>query len=241
MLLSRAGRGSSVEATAAVGRDYAERSRAAHRAGRAPACRPSSATSRRQDAAEQVASRRSREALARPVTCTTLIALTFSASTPTAWSWPVKWSPHVSPGARAGPDRRPASYSPRTAISTGLGLPTGGGAGLVSAAEHRRTITQLLGRMIRTPLARRIPGNELLNSVECFLPRFDRKTATSVAEMLMRGSTSKGDAEAETGSGGGAGRRVLLDPFKLHRNPDVPMAVWKSLRRFLRSVFRSAT
>ena len=27
----------------------------------------------------------------------------------------------------------------------------------------------------------------------------------------------------------GAGRRVLLDPVELHRNPDVPMAVWEKL------------
>jgi len=76
--------------------------------------------------------------------------------------------------------------------------------------------------MIRTPLARRIPGNELLNSVDCLLPFFDRKTATVVAELLMRGATSKGD----DGSGGGLGRRVLFDPIRLSPNPAIVDEVW---------------
>src|SRR5690606_37206033 len=82
------------------------------------------------------------------------------------------------------------------------------------------------GRMIRTPLARRIPGNELLNSLDCLLPFFDKKTATAVAEMLMRGATSKEGDEDETGSGGGEGRRVLFDPVILRRNPAIPAEVW---------------
>lgn len=114
----------------------------------------------------------------------------------------------------------------KSAISTGWDCPRAEVLVSFRPAQDRTHITQLLGRMIRTPLARRIPGNELLNSVECLLPLFDRTTATSVAEMLMRGSTRKSDDEAETGSGGGAGRRILFDPVELRRNPEVPDAVW---------------
>jgi len=113
----------------------------------------------------------------------------------------------------------------KSAISTGWDCPRAEVLVSFRPARDRTHITQLLGRMIRTPLARRIPGNELLNSVECLLPSFDRDTAQSVAEMLMRGSTAKDTAETETGSGGGAGRRVLFDPVELHRNPGLPSAL----------------
>ncbi len=61
--------------------------------------------------------------------------------------------------------------------------------------------------MVRTPLARRIPGNDRLNSVECVLPFFNRKTATAVAEVLL-GKKAEGD-DGSGDTGGGEGRRVL--------------------------------
>ncbi len=79
----------------------------------------------------------------------------------------------------------------KSAISTGWDCPRAEVLVSMRPAKDRTHITQLLGRMIRTPLARRIPGNELLNSVDCLLPFFDRKTATGVAEMLMKGATSR--------------------------------------------------
>ena len=47
-------------------------------------------------------------------------------------------------------------------------------------AKDNTHITQLLGRMVRNPLARRIPGDERLNAVDCILPFFDRTTAGNV-------------------------------------------------------------
>lgn len=114
----------------------------------------------------------------------------------------------------------------KSAISTGWDCPRAEVLVSMRPAKDRTHITQLLGRMIRTPLARRIPGNELLNSVDCLLPFFDRKTATSVAEMLMKGATSKDEEDTDTG--GGEGRRVLFDPVDLHRNPKVPQEVWET-------------
>ena len=101
----------------------------------------------------------------------------------------------------------------KSAISTGWDCPRAEVLVSMRPAKDRTHITQLLGRMIRTPLARRIPGNELLNSVDCLLPFFDRKTATGVAEMLMKGATSKDEEDNDTG--GGEGRRVLFDPVDL--------------------------
>lgn len=113
----------------------------------------------------------------------------------------------------------------KSAISTGWDCPRAEVLVSFRPAVDRTHITQLLGRMIRTPLARRIPGNELLNSVDCLLPFFDRKTAMRVAEMLMRGATSKDDEE--DGSSGGEGRRVLFDPVKLLPNPEIAVEVWE--------------
>lgn len=112
----------------------------------------------------------------------------------------------------------------KSAISTGWDCPRAEVLVSLRPAKDRTHITQLLGRMIRTPLARRIPGNELLNSVDCLLPFFDRKTATGVAEMLMKGATSKDDEDTDTG--GGEGRRVLFNPVDLYPNPQVAQEVW---------------
>ncbi|WP_424115739.1 DEAD/DEAH box helicase [Rothia mucilaginosa] len=114
----------------------------------------------------------------------------------------------------------------KNAISTGWDCPRAEVLVSFRPAKDRTHITQLLGRMIRTPLARRIPGNELLNSVDCMLPLFDRKTATAVAELLMKGATSKDADEGEDG-GGGLGRRVLFDPIPLYANPAIAQEVWE--------------
>lgn len=113
----------------------------------------------------------------------------------------------------------------KSAISTGWDCPRAEVLVSFRPANDRTHITQLLGRMMRTPLARRIPGNELLNSVDCLLPLFDRKTAVSVAELLMKGATSK-DIENGDDAGGGVGRRVLFDPILLHPNSAIEQVVW---------------
>jgi type III restriction enzyme len=64
----------------------------------------------------------------------------------------------------------------KDAISTGWDCPRAEVMVSFRAATDKTHITQLLGRMVRTPLARRIPGNDRLNSVDCLLPRFDRKS-----------------------------------------------------------------
>lgn len=115
----------------------------------------------------------------------------------------------------------------KNAISTGWDCPRAEVLVSFRPAKDRTHITQLLGRMMRTPLARRIPGNELLNSVDCLLPLFDRKTATEVAQLLMKGATSKDSGDGDD-AGGGRGRRVLFDPITLLPNPAVEQAVWDS-------------
>ena len=45
-------------------------------------------------------------------------------------------------------------------------------------------IAQLIGRMVRTPLARRVTNVEELNTVACYLPEYDAVTVESVVEHL---------------------------------------------------------
>ena len=111
----------------------------------------------------------------------------------------------------------------KDAISTGWDCPRAEVLVSFRPAQDETHITQLLGRMVRTPLARRVPGNDLLNSVECLLPHFDRSTAARVAKTML------GDREHDDdGTGGGAGRRVLLAPVDMDVNQAIPEAVWRA-------------
>lgn len=58
----------------------------------------------------------------------------------------------------------------KDAISTGWDCPRAEVMISFRKAVDRTHITQLMGRMVRSPLARRIPGNDRLNSVDCLLP-----------------------------------------------------------------------
>jgi len=53
------------------------------------------------------------------------------------------------------------------------------------ALDYTR-IAQLVGRLVRTPLARNIKSNEFLNSVSLFLPHYDKKSLQSVVDYLSR-------------------------------------------------------
>ena len=111
----------------------------------------------------------------------------------------------------------------KDAVSTGWDCPRAEVLVSFRPAREETHVTQLLGRMVRTPLARRVPGNDLLNSVECVLPHFDRSTAARVARSML------GDREHDKdGTGGGAGRRVLLAPVDLEVNQATPKAVWEA-------------
>lgn len=105
----------------------------------------------------------------------------------------------------------------KTAISTGWDCPR---AEVMVSLRRSTTddyIIQLLGRTLRTPLARRIPGNELLNSVACLLPYFDRKAVDRAVDLLKNGNKETGD---------GPGREVLVNPIEVTPNPKVPQEVW---------------
>ena len=108
----------------------------------------------------------------------------------------------------------------KDAISTGWDCPRAEVMVSFRSAKDRTHITQLLGRMVRTPLARRIPGNERLNAVDCLLPFFDAQSVKDVANSLLSGSDGGDELP---------GRRVLLNPQELMPNPAIPEAVWAKL------------
>ena len=129
--------------------------------------------------------------------------------------------PHISP-ERVQDAKGIRILIAKDAISTGWDCPRAEVMVSFRPAKDKTHITQLLGRMVRTPLARRIPGNDRLNSVDCLLPFFDKKSVEDVAEALMTG----GD-----GSDGSPlpGRRVLINPEEMKPNPSIPESVWDKL------------
>lgn len=108
----------------------------------------------------------------------------------------------------------------KDAISTGWDCPRAEVMVSFRAASDKTHITQLLGRMVRTPLARRIPGNERLNAVDCLLPHFDKKSVEAVVTALMTGAEAGEELP---------GRRILINPREMKSNPAIPEDVWQKL------------
>lgn len=104
----------------------------------------------------------------------------------------------------------------KDAISTGWDCPRAEVMVSFRAASDKTHITQLLGRLVRSPLARRIPGNDRLNAVDCLLPKFNRKAVEQVVDELTTGN------EAATPG------RVLIDHVEVRPNPAASTAVWEA-------------
>ena len=103
----------------------------------------------------------------------------------------------------------------KDAISTGWDCPRAEVMVSFRPASDETYIAQLLGRMVRSPLARRISGNDKLNAVECLLPKFDRETVERVVSALRDGNHTP-----PTG-------RILVNPIETSPNPAVPESVWE--------------
>jgi hypothetical protein len=103
----------------------------------------------------------------------------------------------------------------KDAISTGWDCPRAEVMISFRAAKDKTHITQLLGRMMRSPLARRIPGNDRLNAVDCLLPKFNRSTVEEVVDVLMKGD----DTAPPSG-------RILIDYTEVKPNPNASPDVW---------------
>jgi type III restriction enzyme len=82
-------------------------------------------------------------------------------------------------------------------LSTGWDCPRAEVMMSFRSAKDYTYIAQLLGRMVRTPLARRIQSDAELNNVSLFLPYYDEETVSSVIEALNK---SEDIVPAETGT-----------------------------------------
>jgi hypothetical protein len=107
----------------------------------------------------------------------------------------------------------------KDAISTGWDCPRAETLVSLRPAKDRTHITQLLGRLVRTPLARRIDSDERLNAVTCFLPHFNLTTAKQVAD-VMTGVNEENGVPAPPTAG-----RVLIEPATVVWNNTLPAEV----------------
>jgi type III restriction enzyme len=67
-------------------------------------------------------------------------------------------------------------------------------------AQDNTLIAQLIGRMVRTPLARRIEGEELLNSVSLYLPHYNAEGLRKVVEYLKNDPDTVPPTDLEDGN-----------------------------------------
>lgn len=78
----------------------------------------------------------------------------------------------------------------KQAITTGWDCPRAEVLLSYRKVEDQDAITQIIGRMVRTPLARRIEQNAALNYVHCFLPRFNKDGVKKISDRLKLGDDS---------------------------------------------------
>jgi type III restriction enzyme len=105
----------------------------------------------------------------------------------------------------------------KEALTTGWDCPRAEVMVSLRAASDHTYIAQLIGRMVRTPLARRITSSEQLNSVSLHLPRFDEVSVERVVAKLRSGDEQV-TADATT-------RAIVC-----RRNNAVPADVWDAAR-----------
>lgn len=74
----------------------------------------------------------------------------------------------------------------KTSLNTGWDCPRAEVIMSFRAASDSTNIAQLVGRMVRTPLARRIVDNEVLNTVALYLPHYDSKGLNAIIGKLSK-------------------------------------------------------
>lgn len=108
----------------------------------------------------------------------------------------------------------------KEAISTGWDCPRAEVIFSLRPHNDHTYIAQLIGRMVRTPLARTV-SFDILNSVSCYLPLFDPDALDKVVKYL----TEEG---ADYGDGGGisesSGRTVIVKPVDVEWDDSLGLA-----------------
>ena len=107
----------------------------------------------------------------------------------------------------------------KEAISTGWDCPRAEVLYSERPAKDATHIAQIIGRMVRQPLAHRIATDDALNSVTCYLPLFDKKALTGIKDELEGTGPENGQNRV--------GSTVVWAPMVFERNPMLYPAVSK--------------
>ncbi|HEV7647430.1 MAG TPA: DEAD/DEAH box helicase family protein [Actinophytocola sp.] len=105
----------------------------------------------------------------------------------------------------------------KDAISTGWDCPRAEVLVSLRPAGDYTYIAQLIGRMVRTPLARRIATDQTLNDVHCYLPEFNKTQVKAIVDRFAEGKSDEPPVE------------IIINPVVLEHNGAVPDAVFELL------------
>ncbi len=106
----------------------------------------------------------------------------------------------------------------KSAISTGWDCPRAEVLYSERPAQDATHIAQIIGRMVRQPLAHRIATDDLLNSVMCYLPLFNRKALTTIKDELEGKGAENGQNRV--------GPTVMRAPMLFGRNTQLDASVF---------------
>ncbi|MGK2850799.1 MAG: DEAD/DEAH box helicase [Candidatus Limnocylindrales bacterium] len=106
----------------------------------------------------------------------------------------------------------------KEAISTGWDCPRAEVLYSERPASDATHIAQIIGRMVRQPLAHRIATDDALNSVMCYLPLFDRAALTAIKDELEGTGADNGQNRV--------GATVVRAPLVFERNPHIDPTVF---------------
>ena len=102
----------------------------------------------------------------------------------------------------------------KDAITTGWDCPRAEVLVSLRTAQDYTYIAQLIGRMVRTPLAHRVMTDPLLNVVNCYLPRFNEKQVMQIVESFADGKNDEPPVQ------------VIVNPVVLERNDNIADEVY---------------
>lgn len=104
----------------------------------------------------------------------------------------------------------------KEALTTGWDCPRAEVMLSFRTAQDYTYIAQLIGRMVRSPLARRITTDDVLNTVALYLPHYDDEQVEQVIKGLQSDETN-------------ITATIEVDSIVCGRNPKVPKAVWDAV------------
>jgi type III restriction enzyme len=109
----------------------------------------------------------------------------------------------------------------KAALSTGWDCPRAEVMMSFRTAHDHTLIAQLIGRMVRTPLARKVQSNEFLNTVRLYLPHYDDAGVRNVLSVLAKPDAENAPPPTSV--------TVKSESAIYHRRKDIEPKVWEQL------------